>query len=66
MQTTSETDFILVGSRTRAGTVYVAQPREDRQVWLAYDVESGGELVNARVVFGRGTDTNWRGLPVLA
>ena len=66
MQTTSETDFILVGSRTEGGTVYVCQPGDERNAWLAYDVQAGGELANARVVFGRETDTNWRGLPVLA
>ncbi len=65
METTSRSDFILIGSETEGGTVYICEPGPDRNTWTAYDIRPGGARANPRVVFG-GASASWRGVPELA
>jgi hypothetical protein len=61
MQSTSQNDFILIGSEAEGGTVYVCEPGPDRNTWTAYDIRPGGTRTNPRVVFGKDS-SHWRGL----
>lgn len=63
MRSTTDLNFLLVGSKTRGGTFYVCQPGPDRNIWMAYDMEPGGALSNPRIVFGSESAANWRGMP---
>jgi hypothetical protein len=59
-------DFILFGSTAEGGRFYICRPSRGRNVWLAYDVRSGGEILGPRVVFGAPAESSWRGLPAVA
>jgi hypothetical protein len=64
MQTPSAGEFILIGSATEGGTVFICESGPDRTVWTAYDIQSGGARTNPRVVSGKSA-ANWRGVPEL-
>ena len=57
-----ETPFILLNSPVPGGARYLCQPGPDRSTWVAYDLDTGGNLANPRVV-PAGNSPNWRGLP---
>ena len=61
MHPTTDTNFILIGSVSQAGTVTVCEPSPDQTAWTVYDVRPGGERINHRVV-GR-SSAHWRGVP---
>ena len=62
MQTTSAGEFILIGSATEGGTVFICESGPDRTIWTAYDIEPSGARTNPRVVFGNAS-SHWRGVP---
>ncbi len=62
MQTTSAGEFILIGSATGGGTVFICESAPDRTTWTAYDVGPGGARTNPRVVVAN-SSSNWRGVP---
>lgn len=57
-------DFVLFGSISEGELLYVCRPGPDRNTWVSYEVQAGGQLANPRVVFGGGDAGGWRGLPV--
>lgn len=57
-------DFVLFGSMTEGELLYVCKPGPDRNTWVSYEVQAGGQLANPRVVFGDEAAGGWRGLPL--